>query len=88
MAHQSNGQGRIDTQTNDNPLGNRSRSWNFLYATLRFQWGAALIDLKAWKRVVEDIQTDDNPDLTAYIGHSSLTSMILPPLKSTTIASE
>jgi phospholipase A1 len=72
MAHQSNGQGRTEVATAET-LANRSRSWNFLYANLRFQWGAALIDLKAWKRIVEDEATDDNPDLTSYIGHSSLT---------------
>jgi len=72
MAHQSNGQGSTTVVTGET-LANRSRSWNFFYTNLRFQWGAALIDLKAWKRVTEDPSLDDNPDLTDYLGHGSLT---------------
>ncbi len=71
-AHQSNGQGRIDTVSTES-FGNRSRSWNFIYAIMRFQWGASLIDIKAWKRIEEDAATDDNPDLTSYLGHGSIT---------------
>ena len=72
MAHQSNGQGSTTVITGET-LANRSRSWNFLYTTLRFQIGSALIDLKAWKRVTEDKEDDDNPDLTDFLGHGSLT---------------
>lgn len=72
MAHQSNGQGSIETISNENPLGSRSRSWNFVYSTLKFQFGSVLMDIKAWKRVNEDPLYDDNPDLTDYIGHGSL----------------
>lgn len=71
-AHQSNGQGSTSVVTGET-LANRSRSWNFFYAALRFQLGSALIDLKAWKRVKEDQAFDDNPDLTDYLGHGSLT---------------
>ena len=85
-AHQSNGQGSTTVVTGET-LANRSRSWNFFYATLRFQIGSALIDLKAWQRVSEDKEDDDNPDLTDYLGHGSLT-LTLPykKLVATTVA--
>lgn len=72
MAHQSNGQGST-TETSGEIIDNRSRSWNFFYTSLRFQWGTSLITLKAWKRVKEDATQDDNPDLIDYLGYGSLT---------------
>lgn len=71
MAHQSNGQGSTSIVTGET-LANRSRSWNFFYANFRFQWASALIDFKMWKRVTEDLVSDDNPDLTDYLGHGSI----------------
>ena len=59
--HQSNGQG-----------GNRSRSWNRLAATTGFERGPFLGALRAWYRLPENRSSDDNPDITDYLGYGDL----------------
>ncbi len=76
LAHNSNGQGTT-TVVSAETLGNRSRSWNFAYLSLYFPLGAVMTELKLWNRYDEPIETDDNPDLTDYLGHGSL-SFTLP----------
>lgn len=62
IAHQSNGQSE--------PL---SRSWNRIYTGLtlsRDNWG---VTIKANRRISEDDEDDDNPDLTSMIGSTEIT---------------
>ncbi|MDX3774594.1 phospholipase A [Chromatiaceae bacterium AAb-1] len=62
LAHQSNGQSE--------PL---SRSWNRIYAGLVFSrdnWG---MTIKANRRISEDDDDNDNPDLTRMIGSTEIT---------------
>ncbi|MCG8073198.1 MAG: phospholipase A [Candidatus Thiodiazotropha taylori] len=55
VVHQSNGQG-----------GYLSRSWNRLYADLKFEKRNFLLGLKSWYRIPED--NDDNPHIDDYLG--------------------
>ncbi|WP_294947249.1 phospholipase A [Sulfurivirga sp.] len=59
--HQSNGRG-----------GAFSRSWNRLYASGLFQWHDLLFTLRAWYRIPEPSRSDDNPDITHYLGYGDL----------------
>jgi len=61
FVHQSNGRGGI-----------LSRSWNRIYADLRFEKESWAIGFKAWARIKENIADDDNRDITDYLGHSEL----------------
>lgn len=56
--HQSNGRGGI-----------LSRSWNRLFAWITFEKGNLAFSFKPWYRIPEDIENDDNPDITDYLGH-------------------
>jgi phospholipase A1 len=58
VVHQSNGRG-----------GDLSRSWNRVFANFVFQRGNFAFGLKPWIRISEDAETDDNPDITDYLGH-------------------
>jgi phospholipase A1 len=64
LVHQSNGQSL--------PL---SRSWNrvYLMAGAEHAGGLALTG-RVWKRLHEDAATDDNPDISDYIGRAELTA--------------
>ena len=73
--HESNGQ-----------EGYRSRSWNRLYATGRFQWDNLFIATRAWYRIPEDKKDDtfyttltnpnadgdDNPNIYEYLGYGDV----------------
>jgi len=59
--HQSNGQG-----------GARSRSWNRLAVATAFERGRFAGGIRAWYRLPESAQDDDNPDITHYLGHGDL----------------
>lgn len=59
--HQSNGQG-----------GLRSRSWNRLALQTAFGWGNFAGALRGWYRIPESRTTDDNPDITNYLGYGDL----------------
>jgi len=61
VIHQSNGQG-----------GARSRSWNRLVLGTAFERGRFAAGLKAWYRIPESAASDDNPDITNYLGHGEL----------------
>ena len=61
FVHQSNGRGSV-----------LSRSWNRVYASFVFQRGNFAIGFKPWTRISEDIEEDDNPDITDYLGHYEL----------------
>lgn len=86
FAHQSNGQGNVTEQglpdanvtqsavIQANPYWaqNRSRSWNYLTASLLFNYQELLAELRGWVRIPDEAETDDNPDLIQYLGHGSL----------------
>ena len=61
IVHQSNGRGGV-----------LSRSWNRIYANFVFQRGNFALGFKPWVRISEDIEDDDNPDITDYLGHYEL----------------
>jgi len=58
IVHQSNGRGGV-----------LSRSWNRIYANFVVERGNFALALKPWYRIQEDIEDDDNPDITDYLGH-------------------
>ena len=71
LAHKSNGQ--PDTSTvvfsNNQALGNRSRSINYLESTLRLQHSTLVTDISAWVPISD---LSDNPDIMDYMGYSSI----------------
>lgn len=75
LAHKSNGQGSnrevVYTNPEDN-LGNRSRSINYVYSTLRLQHGTLLSDFTVMTLLPEDDETNDNPDIMDYYGYGEL----------------
>ena len=61
FVHQSNGRAQ--------PL---SRSWNRVFADLQVVRGYFVLGFKPWLRIKETPATDDNPDLTDYVGNYEL----------------
>jgi phospholipase A1 len=61
ISHQSNGK-----------AGSLSRSWNRVYAGFGFERGNFAFLIKPWIRIQEDFETDDNPDITDYMGHGEI----------------
>lgn len=61
VAHQSNGRS-----------GGLSRSWNTVFADFIFHKGDFVLSLKPWVRIAEELDDDDNPDITDYLGHGEL----------------
>jgi phospholipase A1/A2 len=59
--HQSNGQS-----------GELSRSWNRFYGNIIFERGRLALKLTPWVRISEGETTDDNPDITEYLGDYEL----------------
>ncbi|MDY0978246.1 phospholipase A [Massilia sp. CFBP9012] len=57
FVHQSNGQSST-----------LSRSWNRFYAQVGLERGPLSMTVKAWKRVNESAEDDNNPDITDYMG--------------------
>jgi len=62
--HQSNG--RAD------PL---SRSWNRIFGEVGLERSDLALTLRAWYRVPESADKDDNPDITDYYGHAELNAL-------------
>lgn len=61
IVHQSNGRGGV-----------LSRSWNRIFANFIFERGNFAFYFKPWIRLPEDMDSDDNPDITDYLGHYEL----------------
>ncbi|MFW2365138.1 MAG: phospholipase A [Desulforhopalus sp.] len=61
LNHMSNGQG-----------GSLSRSWNRVYGFFSLERGNLALMLIPWIRIEEDLENDDNPDITDYYGHGEL----------------
>lgn len=61
FVHQSNGQSST-----------LSRSWNRFYAQLGLERGPLSMTVKAWKRVNESAEDDNNPDIIDYMGRFEL----------------
>lgn len=61
IVHQSNGQSST-----------LSRSWNRVYASLVLEKGNFVLAFKPWFRIEEDIEDDDNPDITDFLGHGEI----------------
>ena len=47
----------------------QSRSWNRLYAQGGWEWGRLSVLGRAWWRIPESAEKDDNPDIQDYLGH-------------------
>jgi len=61
LVHQSNGRSDV-----------LSRSWNRVYANFVVENGNLALMFKPWYRIREDLNDDDNPDITDYLGHYEL----------------
>lgn len=61
FVHQSNGQSST-----------LSRSWNRFYAQVGLERGPLSMTVKAWKRVNESAEDDNNPDIADYMGRFEL----------------
>jgi phospholipase A1 len=61
--HQSNGQS-----------GELSRSWNRLFAAMTFEVGDLGLTFMPWYRIPEGTNSDDNPDITRYLGHYEISA--------------
>ena len=49
-----------------------SRSWNRVIGSLAAEQGPWLAEFSAWKRLRENPEDDDNPDIQNYIGRGEL----------------
>jgi len=67
LAHQSNGQAQ--------PL---SRSWNRTYVGLAAEHGDFSLVWRVLRRLPEDVEDDDNPDITDYRGRGDLQLLWTP----------
>ncbi|WKB51542.1 phospholipase A [Eleftheria terrae] len=67
LAHQSNGQ--------PDPL---SRSWNRIYVGAGLERGDVTLYARLNKRLSEDPEDNDNPDLTKYVGRSEVAVTWIP----------
>jgi len=73
FAHRSNGQGsneNIEYPDDWQNRGNRSRSVNYFYTTMRLQHDTLITDINAWMPIVSSL--DDNTDLMTYTGYTSV----------------
>jgi len=61
FSHESNGQDE-----------RRSRTWNRIYASTLWQHGQLFTNLRAWYRIPEPENTDENTDIHKYMGYGDL----------------
>jgi len=61
LVHQSNGRSLP-----------QSRSWNRVYAQGGWEWGPFSVLARAWYRIPEKPETDDNPDIQDYLGRGDV----------------
>ncbi|HVK95756.1 MAG TPA: phospholipase A [Noviherbaspirillum sp.] len=61
LVHHSNGQ-----------ASTLSRSWNRVYAQLGMERGNFMLTTRVWKRLPEDLEEDDNPDIEDYMGYGDI----------------
>lgn len=61
LVHQSNGQ-----------VSTLSRSWNRVYIQTGMEKGRFSLTARAWHRFRENHETDDNPNITDYMGHGDI----------------
>ena len=61
LVHQSNGRSLP-----------QSRSWNRVYAQAGWEWGRLSVLGRAWWRIPEDPEKNDNPDITDYLGYGDV----------------
>ena len=61
LVHQSNGRSLP-----------QSRSWNRLYAQGGWEWGRLSVLGRAWWRIPESAEKDDNPDIQDYLGRGDV----------------
>ncbi len=75
LAHTSNGQGSNKgvkyADPSQNP-GSRSRSLNYIYSDLSFQYGTLLTEFRVSALIQGSDSSDDNPDIMDYLGHTSI----------------
>lgn len=50
-----------------------SRSWDRIFAEGIYSYENFIMALKAWYRIPEKFEKDDNPDITHYLGYGELT---------------
>jgi len=55
-----------------------SRSWNRLFANVAFDAGNVAVAVKAWYRLPEDSDQDDNPDIYRYLGYGEVRAFYTP----------
>jgi len=67
----------INHESNGRPEP-QSRSWNRVMAQIGVERGDLGILLRPWVRIAEDAATDDNPDITRYLGYGDLTVVWAP----------
>lgn len=73
IAHKSNGQPNTQgVSVNGIPLGNLSKSINYVYSSVRMQHGSHITDLTVWAPLGTGDNLSDNPDLMDYIGYGSI----------------
>jgi len=61
LVHQSNGRSLP-----------QSRSWNRVYAQGGWEWGRLAVLARAWYRIPESAEKDDNPDIQDYLGRGDV----------------
>lgn len=73
-------------QSNGRPLP-ESRSWNRLYLQGGWEWNTTTSFLaRGWRRISENPEKDDNPDISGYAGRADLVARWEPMDKSQAVA--